>query len=233
MTGIEKVKTGISGLDEMLFGGIPKSFTVVVMGSFGTGKTTLGLQFINQGLSEGEKGIYISLEEDRESILADAEAHGWDMKTKLETKQLEIVKLEPTDAKVTIQRIKSELPEFIKKFGASRIVFDSVSLLNLLFDNDHERRSNLFNLSQMIKKTGATLLMTAEVKDDNPFASRDGLIEYVADGVISLRYMELLDRNELMLSLRIIKMRRTEHSRKITPYSITIKGLEVHVGSEF
>jgi len=233
MTGIEKVKTGLEGLDEMLFGGIPKGSTVVVMGSFGTGKTTFGLQFLNQGLSEGEKGVYISLEEDKESILADAEAHGWDLRSKLDSKQLEIVKLEPTDAKVTIQRIKSELPEFIKKFGASRIVVDSVSLVNMLFDNDHERRSNLFNLSQMIKKTGATLMMTAEVKDENPFASRDGLIEYVADGVISLRYLERLDRNELMLSLRIIKMRRTEHSRKITPYSITNKGLEVHVGSEF
>jgi KaiC domain protein len=217
----------------MLFGGIPIGSTVVVMGSFGTGKTTFGLQFLNQGLAEGEKGIYISLEEDKESILADAEAHGWDLRTKLNEKQMEIVKLEPNDAKVTIQRIKSELPEFIKKFGASRIVIDSVSLLNLLFDNDHDRRTNLFNLSQMVKKTGATLLMTAEVKDDNPFASRDGLIEYVADGVISLRYLEIPTRNELMLSLRIIKMRRTEHSRKITPYSITNKGLEVHVGSEF
>jgi KaiC domain protein len=233
MTGIEKVKTGLEGLDEMLFGGIPKGSTVVVMGSFGTGKTTFGLQFLNQGLSEGEKGVYISLEEDKDSILADAEAHGWDLRSKLDSKQLEIVKLEPTDAKVTIQRIKSELPEFIKKFGASRIVVDSVSLLNMLFDNDHDRRSNLFNLSQMIKRTGATLLLTAEVKDENPFASRDGLIEYVADGVISLRYLERLERNELMLSLRIIKMRRTEHSRKITPYSITNKGLEVHVGSEF
>jgi KaiC domain protein len=231
--GIEKVKTGLDGLDEMLFGGIPRGSTVVVMGSFGTGKTTFGLQFLNQGLAEGEKGIYISLEEDRESILADAEAHGWDLRTKLNEKQLEIVKLEPNDAKVTIQRIKSELPDFIKKFGASRIVIDSVSLLNLLFDTDHDRRTNLFNLSQMVKKTGATLIMTAEVKDDNPFASRDGLIEYVADGVISLRYLEMQSRNELMLSLRIIKMRRTEHSRKITPYSITNNGLEVHVGSEF
>ncbi len=231
--GIEKVKTGMEGLDEMLFGGIPRGSTVVVMGSFGTGKTTFGLQFLNQGLAEGEKGIYISLEEDRESILADAEAHGWDLRAKLNEKQLEIVKLEPNDAKVTIQRIRSELPDFIKKFGASRIVIDSVSLLNLLFDTDHDRRTNLFNLSQMVKKTGATLIMTAEVKDDNPFASRDGLIEYVADGVISLRYLEMQSRNELMLSLRIIKMRRTEHSRKITPYSITNKGLEVHVGSEF
>ncbi|HUT26658.1 MAG TPA: KaiC domain-containing protein [Methanomassiliicoccales archaeon] len=230
---MDKIKTGVDGLDEMLFGGIPRSSTVVVMGSFGTGKTTLGLQFLNEGLAVGEKGIYISLEEDKESILADAEAHGWGMREKMDAKQLEIVKLEPTDAKVTIQRIKSELPDFIKKFGASRIVVDSVSLLNMLFDNDHDRRTNLFNLAQMIKKTGATLILTAEVKDDNPFASRDGLIEYVADGVISLRYIELTDRNELMLSLRIIKMRRTDHSRKITPYSITSKGLEVHAGSEF
>ena len=123
-----------------------------------------------------------------------------------------------------MQRIKSELPEFIKKFGASRIVVDSVSLLNMLFDNDHERRTNLFNLSQMIKRTGATCLMTAEVKDDNPLCSRDGLVEYVADGVISLRYVERLEKSELQLSVRIIKMRRTNHSRKITPYSDHVQG---------
>jgi KaiC/GvpD/RAD55 family RecA-like ATPase len=74
--------------------------------------------------------------------------------------------------------------------------------------------------------------MTAEVKDENPLCSRDGLVEYVADGVISLRYVERLEKSELQLSVRIIKMRRTNHSRKITPYQITSKGIVVHEGSE-
>ncbi|HTY46448.1 MAG TPA: KaiC domain-containing protein [Methanomassiliicoccales archaeon] len=229
---VDRVKSGVEGLDEMLEGGFPKSHTLVVMGSFGTGKTTFGLQFLNQGLKDGEKGIYISLEEDEKSILEDARAFGWDLKPFMDAKKLALVKLEPTDAKTTVSRIKSELPDFIKSFGASRVVVDSVSLLNLLYESDHEKRVGLFNLSQLVKKTGATCLMTAEVRDENPLATRDGLAEYVADGVIALRYVDVPERSEMVLSLRIVKMRRTKHSRRITPYAIGARGIEVHAGAD-
>lgn len=229
---MDRVKTGIEGLDEMLEGGLPRSQAVVVMGSFGTGKTTFGLQFINQGLKEGEKGVFISLEEDQESIIGNARSYGWDLRPYIDQKKLAIVKLEPTDAKTTIARVKSELPEFIKGFGASRIVLDSVSLLNLLFDSDHDKRSNLFTLIQMIKRTGATCLMTAEVADDNPNASRDGLVEYAVDGVIALRYEELKERSEIQLTVRVMKMRRIQHSRRVKPYAITGRGIEVHAAAE-
>jgi len=229
---VDRVKSGVEGLDEMLEGGFPKSHTLVVMGSFGTGKTTFGLLFLNQGLKDGEKGIYISLEEDEKSILEDARAFGWDLKPFMDAKKLALVKLEPTDAKTTVSRIKSELPDFIKSFGASRVVVDSVSLLNLLYESDHEKRVGLFNLSQLVKKTGATCLMTAEVRDENPLATRDGLAEYVADGVIALRYVDVPERSEMVLSLRIVKMRRTKHSRRITPYAIGARGIEVHAGAD-
>jgi KaiC domain protein len=202
------------------------------MGSFGTGKTTFGMQFLNQGLKEGEKGIHISLEEDEKSIIEDAKSFGWDFMPHIDSKKLAIVKLEPTDAKTTITRVGKELPEFIKSFGATRIVIDSVSLLNMLYDNEHDKRVSLFNLSQLIKKTGATCLMTAEVKDENPMATRDGLAEYVSDGVIALRYFEVPEKNEMTLTLRIVKMRRIKHSRRITPYAIGSKGIEVHAGAE-
>jgi KaiC/GvpD/RAD55 family RecA-like ATPase len=101
---MDRVKTGIVGLDEMLEGGFPRSHTVVVMGSFGTGKTTFGLQFLSEGLRQGEKGIYITLEEDEGSIIDDAKSFGWDLKPAIDSKKLSIVKLEPTDAKTTISR---------------------------------------------------------------------------------------------------------------------------------
>jgi len=229
---MERVKTGIEGLDEMLEGGLPRSQVVAIMGSFGTGKTTFGLQFIQQGLKQGEKGIFISLEEDQESILSAARSYGWELGPFIEQKMLAIVKLEPTDAKTTITRIKSELPDFIKSFGASRIVLDSVSLLNLLFEADHEKRTNLFNLIQMVKRTGATCIMTAEVNDSNPNASRDGLVEYAVDGVIALRYEENRERGEIQLTVRVMKMRRIAHSRRVKPYAITGKGIEVHAAAD-
>jgi len=107
-----------------------------------------------------------------------------------------------------------------------------VSLLNLLFEADHEKRSNLFNLIQMIKRTGATCLMTAEVNDSNPNASRDGLVEYAVDGVIALRYEENKERAEVQLTVRVMKMRRIAHSRRVKPYAITGRGIEVHAAAD-
>jgi len=229
---VEKVKTGIAGLDEMLEGGIPRSHNVVVMGSFGTGKTTFGLQFLNQGLTDGEKGIFITLEEDERSIIEDARSFGWDLQSSIDDERMVIVKLEPTDALSTISRIKSDLPKFIRNFEASRIVIDSISLLNMLFDNEHEKRDNIFALTQMIRDTGATCLMTAEVNDRNPMASRDGLVEYTTDGVVVLQYEEPKDKGEIRLTLRVVKMRRTNHSRRVRPYTIGNNGILVHAGAD-
>ncbi|HEX9907436.1 MAG TPA: KaiC domain-containing protein [Thermoplasmata archaeon] len=227
-----KVKTGIQGLDEMLQGGLPENHIILVMGSFGTGKTTFGLQFLIEGLRNEEPCIFISLEEDKDSILKNASSFGWDLTQSIERKRLGLFKLEPSDARTTITRIKSELPKFIKSFGAKRVVLDSVSLLNMLFSDENERRSNLFNLCQLMRSTGATAVLTAEVRDDNPRSSRDGLAEYTVDGVLLLQSDESRESGEVQLTVRILKMRRTPHSRRVKPYSITDKGIVVHAGAD-
>jgi KaiC domain protein len=232
MSTTEKVSTGIVGLDEMLMGGIPKGHIAVVMGAFGTGKTTFALQFINAGLVAGEHCIFISLEEDTKSIIKSAETFGWNMQKYFDEQKLGLYKLEPADAKNTVMRIKSELPAFIKESKATRVVLDSVSLLNMLFETEQERRSTLFNLCQLLRSTGCTSLLTAEVKDENPRSSRDGLVEYTVDGVILLSYDEPANASEGKLNLRILKMRRSEHSRRIKPYSIGKNGITVHAGSD-
>lgn len=227
-----RVKTGIVGLDEMLQGGLPEGHIAVVMGSFGTGKTTFGLQYLVEGLRNSEPCLFISLEEDKDSVIANAKGFGWDVTPALEAKKLGIFKLEPSDAKTTVTRIKSDLPKFVKTFGAKRVVIDSVSLLNMMFEDEAERRSNLFNLCQLLRSTGATTLLTAEVKDENPRSSRDGLAEYTADGVILLQSEEPKDGGEVQLTVRILKMRRSPHSRRVKPYSITDKGIVVHSGAD-
>jgi len=223
----DRVLTGVDGLDDLLGGGVPRGHVITVMGSFGTGKTTFALQFLVQGLVNGEKGIFISLEEDVDSVVATAASFGWDLRPYLKDKRLHIVKLEPADAKTTVTRIKSELPEFIRKSGATRVVVDSISLLNMMFPDETERRTRLFALCQQLRSTGATCLFTAEVKDDNPRSSRDGLVEYVSDGVIGLRFNER-ENGEVQLVIQVIKMRRLRHPRSVKPYSITDQGLDVH-----
>ena len=224
---MELVSTGIDGLDSMLGGGFPKGHVVTVLGSFGTGKTTLGLQFLMQGLINGEKGIFITLEEEVESLNANAASFGWDLSPFVKDRKLALIKLEPADAKSTITKVKGELPEFIRKFGAQRIVIDSVSLLGMMFPDDVERRSRLFSLCNQIRTTDATCIFTAETKDDNQRSSRDGIVEYVSDGVISLMFRQG-ESQAVQLVAQIIKMRRQKHSRDPKPYNITDQGIEVH-----
>ena len=210
----------------MLGGGIPRGHAVTLLGSFGTGKTTVGLQFLWQGLREGDKGLYLSLEEDVDSLLDCAAGFGWDFRPAVKEKKVAILRLEPADLKGTLTQLKSEIPKFINDFGARRVVLDSVSLLSMLFSEESERRARLFSLAQQIKETGATTLFTSEVKDENSLASRDGIVEYLSDGVLSLQYREV-DSKEIFLVIQVIKMRRMKHSRKIRPYRITDQGVEV------
>jgi len=221
----ERVTTGIEGLDGMLNGGIPKGHVYTVMGSFGTGKTTFALQYLWEGLQRDEKCIYISLEEDKDAIVTTARSYGWDLEQHIDSEKVVIEKLSPADAEATIHKLKSDLPRFIKSFGAERIAIDSVSLLNMLSEDQQQKRERLFGLCQMVKDTGATTLLTAEVKDDNPRSSRDGLVEYTVDGVILLRYD--FDSDDVQTSIQVIKMRRIQHSRSVKPYEITDSGIKV------
>src|SRR2546425_4690115 len=201
------VLTGIDGLDEMLGRGVPSGHIITVLGSFGTGKTTFALQFLMQGLINGEKGIFISLEEDTESVVANAASFGWDLPKFIKEKKLHIVKLEPADAKTTVTRIRSELPDFIKRIGASRVAIDSISLLNMLFADDKERREKLFALCKQLKSTGATCVFTAEGKDEKPRASPGGLGEEGSGRGIGMRFNERED-SEGQLVVQGIKNRR-------------------------
>lgn len=227
----EKISTGVQGLDEMLNGGIPRGHIVALIGSCGTGKTTLGLQYLMAGVKASEPGIFISLEEDQEAISKNAAAYGWDVAPHIQSGALAVFKIDPSDAKAALARIKNELPAEIQKRGAKRLVLDSISLLNMLFENESECRAQLFSLCQTIKKAGATAIFTAEARPDQPSVSRDGLVEYVADGVVVLSYVDLKEKGEVMLAIRIMKMRRTAHSRKIKPYSMGPKGIDVLAGA--
>lgn len=229
---MERISTGIQGLDDMLNGGIPKKQTFAIIGAFGTGKSTIALQYTYDGLIHDEKCVYISLDEDEEGLLSTADSFGWELRPYLENQQLVLIKLSATDIKTSITRVESELPDMIKSLNASRLAFDSVTLFEMLFETDVERRNKLFELCHLLKESGATALLTSEVDMSNPFVSKFGLVEYAVDGVISLRYLRPDAMHAVTLVLEVIKMRRTTHSRVIKPYELGPNGIKVHSDSE-
>ncbi len=226
MKSIERISSGVDGLDEMLGGGIPAGHIVVAIGDTGTGKTTLALQYIYDGLCKGESCIYISIEEEIESIISTAASFGWDLNKYIEKKKLELLKLDLSDIKTAARRIKVDLPELIKTFGASRLVIDSITLFSMMFDDHTERRIRLVDLNKTIKKMRMTSLYTSETDIINPFHSKDGIIEYSADGILFLRQSDI--QKNIKMTMRVIKMRRTVHDRISRPYDITEKGIVVY-----
>lgn len=224
---VPKVATGVAGLDEMLNGGIPRGHVVLVTGLPGTGKTCLGLQFLLAGAKVGEKGVFLSLEEDAPALLTSAKQFGWPVDEASKAGTFTILRLDPKETHSSLLRIQGQLGKELASMGAKRIVVDSVSLLNMLSDDETSRRNTLFALAAACRSSGATTLLTAEADPRHPEVSRDGLSEYVADGVLVLGYSTANDGRRIGLSLRILKMRRTAHARSVQPYAIGPTGLSV------
>ncbi len=226
-TGRDRVSTGVPGLDEMLSGGFPRGHVVLVMGPPGVGKTCLALQYLMAGDARGERTLYLSLEEDGEALKATARQFGWPLDEGIAAQRVKLVKVDPRETDRALRRIQSELPKELQEFKPGRIVVDSVSLLNMLAPDEASRRNALFDLAKACRSSGATSLFTAEADPHHPEVSRDGLSEYVADGVLILGYSEDLERHRVRLLVHILKMRRTAHVRTRQPYPIGPRGIEV------
>ena len=224
----ERVKVGILGLDDMLGGGLITGSITCIIGTFGTGKTTFSLEFVWEGLKKGEKIIYISLEEREERIIAYMKLKGWDVVPNL-NKSLFIIKLDPTDFNLANNRIKNELPKLIEEKQASRVVIDPISLFEDLFNTDSERRREMYRFIEGLRDKNCTIMMTSETDRDNVFSSRHGLIEYLSDTVILLRYVRPSEISvDVHLALEVVKMRMSSHSREIKPYDLKQDQVEVY-----
>jgi KaiC domain protein len=223
----ERVKVGIEGLDDMLGGGLIPNSICVIIGTYGTGKTTFSLNFIHEGLEKNENVIYISLEESKDRIQTYMKQKGWKPEDYLD-KSLHILKLDPTDFNLANTRIKKELPGLIEELNATRVVIDPISLFEDLFTSDSESRQEMYRFSEDIRDKRCTILMTSETHRDNMFSSRHGIIEYLADTVILLRYVRPGDQTNVHLALEVVKMRMSSHSREIKPYDILQDKISVY-----
>jgi circadian clock protein KaiC len=226
---IPRIDLGIEGLDDMIQGGVPERHLLTCIGSAGTGKTTFGLQFLHHGLQldEPEKAVFITLEQSYDAIMATAAERDWNFEEYEDRDLLAVIDLDPVEMANSLQNIRAELPQLITDFGADRLVLDSVSLLEMMYDNQAKRRTEVFDFTRSLKRAGVTTFLTSEASEDNAYASRHGIIEYLTDAVIFLRYVRQETR-ETRTAVEIQKIRNANHSRETKPYEITGNGISVY-----
>ncbi len=220
---MEKIKSGIFGLNPLLDGGINKNSTTVVIGPTGAGKTTFATQFLRKGLEQKDPGVYISLDENREQIIKEAEEMGWSNIHKYLDERL-LLFIDASGKKFT-QFIREDLPDFIQKWeGAnSRIVIDPLTPVMWAIKDKYEQRELLSFLLKETRRIGTVVCTLEEHGSESNLSSQELMIPmYLADSVIHLRYSFLEDTEKR--TLKVIKCRSSRHSKFLHNYKI-IRGL--------
>ncbi len=227
---LEKAPTGISGLDEITMGGLPKGRPTLVCGSAGCGKTMLAVEFLVRGILEyGEPGVFIALEESPEDLAKNVASLGFNLKD-LEAQGklvVEYIHVEKSDMAVAgaydLEGLFLTLQACIDEVGAKRISIDTLETIFGGFDNQALLREELRRLFRWIKDRGLTAVITAERGDGT--LTRQGMEEYVSDCVLLLDH-RIIDQVSTR-RMRIVKYRGSVHGTNEYPFLIDEGGISV------
>lgn len=223
-------KTGIAGLDEVLMGGLPSHRTYLIEGTPGAGKTTLAMQFLLEGVKEGQKSMYITLSETEEELRSSARSHQWSLDGVVIHEYIVTDASVERDREVTMYHTAElelghtmhRMLEDIRQGKPERVVIDALSELRLLSDSVLRYRRQLLALKKFFSECRCTAL----VLDDRSDVERDSHVESIVHGVIALEYgltQYGCDRRRL----RVRKLRGRTFQSGLHDYAIRTGGIEV------
>lgn len=225
-----RLATGISGLDNILHGGLPAGHVYLIEGDPGAGKTTLGLQFLLEGLAHNERVLYITLAESRAELDKVAASHGFDIS------DVELFEVSPPElagrageqytvfhpAEVELADVMQSILTCVEKSKASRIVIDSMSEIRMLARDPLRYRRQVLTLKQFFVGRDCTVLLL----DDRTGDRNDLQLQSISHGVIRLENL-LRDYGVKRRQLEILKVRASKFREGFHDYVIRRGGLEV------
>ena len=228
--GLAKCPTGISGLDEITNGGLPRGRPTLICGGAGCGKTLLAMEFIVRGITQyGEPGVFMSFEETAEELADNVASLGFNVESLIRRKKMAIdfVRVERGEIHETgefdLEGLFVRLDAMINQIGARRVVLDTIEALFAGIPNEAILRAELRRLFRWLKDKGVTAIITGEQGENT--LSRHGLEEYVSDCVILLDHR--VNSQVATRRLRIVKYRGSNHGTNEYPTMIDQDGLSV------
>lgn len=222
----DRVKTGITGLDEMMGGGFLRGTANLIEGAPGTGKTTLGMQFIYNGIVQAnEPGLIITFEEFPQQYYHDAATFGWDFLDLEKKGLLKVVMTSPEVSRLDVESVGGMIEAYVNQTGARRVVVDSITHFARLTQDPIELRSLEFSFINALKRQGLTSVLTRESPVLLGESTDNTSIGFVVDAYLMLRYVEI--ESTIRKALLVLKMRGSDHAKDIRQYEITNNGFEV------
>jgi circadian clock protein KaiC len=222
--GPQRQSIGVKGLDEMLGGGIPSGYSVLIAGPSGSGKSVLSTQFIGEGARHGEPGIIAVFEKRPSEYHQGPEQHAKRFEQFIRRGNVAIIHTRPLD--LSIDEMLHEIVETIHRIKARRLVIDSLSGFELAlaptFREDF--RESLYRMVAVLTGMGITMIMTAELQDtymDLRFSPHG--TAFLTDAIIMQRYIELKGRLQRVAA--VVKVRGSAHSKELRAYEITGDGI--------
>jgi circadian clock protein KaiC len=219
----ERRRTGVEGLDDMLGGGIPSGYSVMIVGPSGSGKTTLSTQFIREGIAHGEPGLIAVFEKRPDEYLTTA-THSEKLSQLIDGGMLKMLYLRPLD--LSVDETMEEIALAVHAIGAKRVAIDSLSGFELAlapsFRDDF--RESLYRMVGALVRLGVTVVMTAElVESYTELRLSPHGISFLTDGIILQRYVEL--DGALRKLVCVVKMRGFDHAKEMKLYDIGYDGI--------
>ncbi len=229
---MERVKTGIKGYDEMLGGGFLCQTANLIEGAPGTGKTTLGMQFIYNGITQfNEPGLILTFEEFPQQYYRDSANFGWDFRALEQAGKLRILLISPEVSVRDLAQVGGVIERAAVELGARRVLVDSLSHFERVVDDPIELRQLVYGFINGLKREGLTSIITRESEAlFGEGLAGDGNVAFVVDSYTLLRYVEI--ESAVRKALLVLKLRGSDHAKDIRQFEITAHGLEVQAKFE-
>jgi circadian clock protein KaiC len=222
-----RIPFGIEALDRMISGGFLPGSANLVEGAPGTGKTTLGMQFIYNGIMKfDEPGLIITFEEFPQQYYHDALQLGWDFKKLEAAQKLKIIFSDPNTTLSELDKMDGELVSLVESLNIKRVLIDSMTYFESIAADPYELRELECRLINALKREGVTSLLLRE--NDNLLGQVTHVtskIPFIVDSYMLLRYVEI--DSAIAKALCILKMRGSDHQKDIRCFRVTGQGIEV------
>ena len=222
---LKRIPTGIKNFDSLVEGGFEENSTNLIVGCSGSGKSIFATQFLVKGIKKGETCLYVTFEEKKEEFYNNMLRFGWDL-AKYE-KQGKFIFLEytPQKVKAMLEEGGGIIESIVLSKKINRMVIDSITSFELLFEQELEKRESALELFSLIRRWNCTSLLTYEGSPTFEKKETSRILDFESDSIILLYFT--MGRKERNRFLEVLKMRGTNHSLQMHPFKISKKGIEI------